>query len=1226
MPKRSYHTEDFVPTYESGYTKVARLQSELVAGSQSGTTETSLLPGSSFVADNVLVEFPITDSEEDSCPAHNSTHADTPVPEQRPTTTSPGLLEELLQMDAPVYEDGPPTANDDLLFDQYFAEHQEGGTVTEEVADNEQEEANHPTGMDFGITDHAMVDLIQCCNNAGTSIKFLDQFLCTLKKHVKKGFDVLKAPKRTNFMEKLRGRLGAPKAEIVASSHGYIVPRYDFLDQVLDLFSMPYFQDPASCCMNTDEVIRFLQYVPPEDEGDSEIMGAQWARQTMIDLMERLGPTYTDPDTGIVYIHFFCPGIHYTDKTGVGQMQGKYTLEPVMFTLAVLRRHIREKADAWRHLGFIPKHNSGTGSEDEEENEADAEERLAVYHELLSLILESLEKYQRTPPLLHIRLFGQMVHVRPIFEVAFVIGDQLSQDHLCGRKKINSGGAGRAHRSCNCGYETAGCCEEQCQPVDQSTVRQLSSIIRQGEHEETRLELCRKTHPIEDGLSPRDPLIKAVQKKRNSLSSFLKVRASTARDILEKTFGLYPIENAWYKISFGSNANGIYLAAVDDPFHFSEAGLFEYLLRVAFKGLLPADAKRVEKYMREDFSARSSVRYDFPRGKFSPGFSNCTLLTGSEKVGLVYSLYLSLGTKRVADVFRSNILRQQNKYVDTGICYDALGYTDPNSRPPESSLPRVWDQYYFSDLRHKRNADKAGRVSDNYELTRNRRTMRRVVDHLDSFGLLFLVDPAKPLMDRLQTEYLVQTVWHRTARKTDWVFNASAKDLQNGDGDAQLTTEVDKDKAASILFSTIRRGAPPLSYGIRRNLTTKDTASSPQAAQNNGTIRNFIHKHWIKKPKVKGRGDTSAILTDVDGFRRVLEYALVFHSVVHELHNLDPSLQKDFSNLDSRLRELMSVIVSGIYRGDNSVDTNTGKIHSHLHLPETCRLFGAPMNFDAAKGERGLKQWAKHVSRTARKCGDAMFITQTANRVSDNQLLSKASRLLSVLVSAADSIAEDTEDDLQKWGYSRKSHHISYSLETMAAKKCEGKTSTPIDNNILLSSQICQLLKKQHGEIGTVQIWREMFVNLGEGAKQYVRAFDTYDKYGSYFDWVQVKEVANCDTYYPAKALLLYRVDGKDFVLCWKAMAATATERNKETNLSARWKMQFGSNGLAELVSVPTDTIRRCLHVFEHRKTKELPIPSLPVPAAERAEYVIDESYDRYAWALNFLDARRWSQ
>ena len=52
-----------------------------------------------------------------------------------------------------------------------------------------------------------------------------------------------------------------------------------------------------------------------------------------------------------------------------------------------------------------------------------------------------------------------------------------------------------------------------------------------------------------------------------------------------------------------------------------------------------------------------------------------------------------------------------------------------------------------------------------------------------------------------------------------------------------------------------------------------------------------------------------------------------------------------------------------IYRGDNSVDCSTGKIHSHLHLASDIAEFGEPMNWEASKGERGLKVWAKHQER-----------------------------------------------------------------------------------------------------------------------------------------------------------------------------------------------------------------------------------------------------------------------
>jgi hypothetical protein len=55
-----------------------------------------------------------------------------------------------------------------------------------------------------------------------------------------------------------------------------------------------------------------------------------------------------DPDND-----FFLPLVLYRDKTGTNINQ-RYPLEPWMFTMPVLCRHVREKANSWHHLGFIP--------------------------------------------------------------------------------------------------------------------------------------------------------------------------------------------------------------------------------------------------------------------------------------------------------------------------------------------------------------------------------------------------------------------------------------------------------------------------------------------------------------------------------------------------------------------------------------------------------------------------------------------------------------------------------------------------------------------------------------------------------------------------------------------------------------------------------------------------------------------------------------------------------
>ena len=117
-------------------------------------------------------------------------------------------------------------------------------------------------------------------------------------------------------------------------------------------------------------------------------------------------------------------------------------------------------------------------------------------------------------------------------------------------------------------------------------------------------------------------------------------------------------------------------------------------------------------------------------------------------------------------------------------------------------------------------------------------------------------------------------------------------------------------------------------------------------------------------------------------------------------------------------------------------------------------------------------------------------------------------------------------------------------------------------------------------------------------------------------------------SYRPAKVLLLYCFQEQHYALVWKAKAATDTETRLETNLSARWKMDLQANGLPLLVSVPIDDIEKCILVFEHwrcRNGNHLPTTEFG-PGADTSMFVIDEAYDRYSWALNFLEDERWEK
>ena len=94
--------------------------------------------------------------------------------------------------------------------------------------------------------------------------------------------------------------------------------------------------------------------------------------------------------------------------------------------------------------------------------------------------------------------------------------------------------------------------------------------------------------------------------------------------------------------------------------------------------------------------------------------------------------------------------------------------------------------------------------------------------------------------------------------------------------------------------------------------------------------------------------------------------------------------------IDRNVIDFVQTFSETIYRGDDTIDCDTCKMHLHLHLSQDVADYGHPMNWDSGKGERGLKNWAKTASATAQKQRMSEFMHQTALRVSDMSLLKGA--------------------------------------------------------------------------------------------------------------------------------------------------------------------------------------------------------------------------------------------
>jgi hypothetical protein len=159
-----------------------------------------------------------------------------------------------------------------------------------------------------------------------------------------------------------------------------------------------------------------------------EIMDGSWFHDTVA----KYRLTDSEP-------FFVLPIIAYTDKTGT-DLQNRYPLEPVTFTTAILRRHVRNMPRSWRLLGYIPQNDSVGKSEMRSGTKSSYFHRgrnTRIYHAQMRALLQSLIDVQTTQPhQMFIRVGKKAKKVRVYFPVAFFSGDSKSQDNLACRVQV----------------------------------------------------------------------------------------------------------------------------------------------------------------------------------------------------------------------------------------------------------------------------------------------------------------------------------------------------------------------------------------------------------------------------------------------------------------------------------------------------------------------------------------------------------------------------------------------------------------------------------------------------------------------------------------------------------------------------------------------------------------------------------------------------------------------
>jgi hypothetical protein len=239
------------------------------------------------------------------------------------------------------------------------------------------------------------------------------------------------------------------------------------------------------------------------------------------------------------------------------------------------------------------------------------------------------------------------------------------------------------------------------------------------------------------------------------------------------------------------------------------------------------------------------------------------------------------------------------------------------------------------------------------------------------------------------------------------------------------------------------------------------------------------------------------------------------HAYLHYSADLPNSILSDVLVFERGMREFVRCFSIFFYRGDASVDTDTCKVHCFMHCLSNTLLYGNPMQYESGKGERGLKDWAKSVSKTAQKTGLDVFLFQTVMRVADRLLLSRALNIVQRQqkqhILPPDDNKEEAPERRNHLSKRRMPHFRYYRREDrVVAVNRKGKELVTTQHTGTIPPNVITALRKEEKDMDVIDIWCEVRLFLsgsiaseGKGG-QLLRAHGALDKFGGYFDWVDV--------------------------------------------------------------------------------------------------------------------------
>jgi Plavaka transposase len=1014
----------------------------------------------------------------------------------------------------------PASATEPLsTIDQLYASTGQGhlpDSMNEEIASNND---------DFSLAEICAYQLISFLDDAKAPRNCYDGLIALLKRQQKMGFSITEAIGRDTFLKSLKKKFKSPSVSsvTVGTSPVFKFPFVHMLQNLLDVVGSDlHLINPNSICSTGSS---------------DELWNTKWMINTF-----RYGHRDFSVERDIML-----PVIIYMDKTGTDAYQ-RYSLEPVIFSLGNIPREKRDSRRSWRHLGFVPSNK----------HIEKALPKLQFYHDCLQVILQELIVAQREHPKVKIKQPDGLVYeFQARLPIVLVMGDQLSQDTLCARLKVNAGGASRIHRSCMCSYLSVDDPSMTCMSVSKHTLDEM-----------THLSLLSDTQiaAITDG-------------DRIEEDFFKKLRLMNQR-FLAKPYGTYPVRNAFDGADFGSWTEGIYDASLDDFMHSTELGVIKTLNEVVFQGLTKSECTQVEYLMQTFMSGvRSSVRSTYPRWRLSDGFSRQKLMTSTERVGTLFSLCLAFQSHEIQDIIAVAHARQRQKYntfsEDAGI-NDVRENPDTNTIDADENSPSEVDDSEddFSDHLDddeslvqdimNRNTQEGTQLQDrkfffeaHFQCNITQEQIKHALEHSLRHG--FDLEQLKSF-DLLQMNQFVNQA-HLLFRKQKHSYpRRTIAGYFNLEADFNVPLDI-------------------LEMAIKSVQTRPDDILHEHRFYG---IESVLLKHFKEKKRIKGAGRTAAILNhDMHAVTLFLEYVLCFHAFCKYSSALPSSVRDNFANVHHGGRSLVRYIERQFYRGDDTVDYRTTKLHCHRRIGRNYEEMRSLMHFSTEVGERMMKTEAKQISRTAQQRGEVTFEAQTSERVLERQLLETFGDVVENLLQPPLKNAREKKD-----AFTRNLPHFVFTREdtTVLAMDRHGKTSLPNNRTGNIPSIIKKTLLQHESTMSSFEIYNEAILR----DDSYIRAFPMYRNESPFYDFVQVQWE---DSSHPAKVVCFYKrphhgLGAEEDGLC--ALVHVVDEKTfgkvrgySNTFLSTHYNLKY-ERGQPTLYSVPLASIDYAILAFPH--------------------------------------------